>query len=206
MSEMTNLFINPQSLGMRFDREAPRRIHIIGTSGTGKTTLARQIGSELEAGVHDLDAIGYAGAYEGQAGTRRPLDLRLADVHLIATQPSWVSEGMFLWWIDELLVAADLIVWLDLHWRLAGWRIVKRHVRRSLARNNTHPGLRNLAEFVWEGRADYHNIVPGVPKAPDDDSAITRAGTLVELTRFSNKTVRCTSQRDVGALLDALKT
>ena len=33
----------------------------------------------------------------------------------------------------ELLEAADIIVFLDLPWRVAYWRIITRHLRASLA-------------------------------------------------------------------------
>lgn len=85
------------------------RIHIIGGPGSGKTTLARQIAGTTGAPLYELDNIGY----ENGAGTRRPLHAKLADLHDIAGQPAWISEGIFLWWTDELLHRADMIVWLD---------------------------------------------------------------------------------------------
>lgn len=83
---------------------APSRIHIIGGSGTGKTTLGRQIGSMIGVEVFDLDAIGYEGAYEGQKGARRrSLEERLVDVRSISEKPGWVAERVFLWWVDSCL-------------------------------------------------------------------------------------------------------
>ena len=51
---------------------------------------------------------------------------------------------------------------------------------------------------------DYRRVEPPVPRAPYDDSAISRSGTLTELIRHQEKTVRCAARRDVVALLDAL--
>ena len=179
---------------------AIHRIHVIGTSGTGKTTVARRLSGLLGAPCYDLDAIGYAGAFEGRPGVRRPLEDRLRDVSEIESKPAWVIEGIFLWWINGLLELADLIVWLDLHWLVAGRRIVKREIRRKLSGDRSH-GLLGLADFVWSGRSDYNNREAPIPRSLDDDSAITRAGTLKEVSRYREKTVRCARQRDVDALL-----
>ena len=121
-----------------------RRIHIIGGAGSGKTTLARAIGGARTLPAYDLDAI----AYEDGAGAKRSLDARLADVRRIVGQPSWVTEGIFLWWTDELLRNADVIIWLDLPWRIGARRIVLRHLRTSIAGTNRHRGIRNLIRFL----------------------------------------------------------
>lgn len=70
--------------------DSPKRIHIIGCGGSGKTTLARQLADVLKAPCYELDHIGY----DGQA--KRSLEERLSAVGQIAMQPQWVSEGGFL--------------------------------------------------------------------------------------------------------------
>ncbi|MCH7626281.1 MAG: hypothetical protein IIC83_10190 [Chloroflexi bacterium] len=44
------------------------RIHIVGGSGSGKTTIAIELGRRLDVPTYGLDEIGY----EGGAGDRRP--------------------------------------------------------------------------------------------------------------------------------------
>jgi adenylate kinase family enzyme len=68
------------------------RFHIIGGPGSGKTTLARRIAVITGAPLYELDSVGY----ENGAGTRRPLEDKLVDVHAIAEQPAWITEGIFL--------------------------------------------------------------------------------------------------------------
>jgi hypothetical protein len=43
---------------------------------------------------------------------------------------------------------ADALVWLDPPWPAAIWRIVLRHVKAEMKRNNRYPGWRRLARFV----------------------------------------------------------
>ena len=95
--------------------------------------------------------------------SKRPLEERLHDVRQIAAQPQWVSEGAYLWWTDDLLQNADMIVWLDLHWTLCYQRIVMRHIRADIARTNTHPGFVKMLRFAGGKREYYLNPVPGVP-------------------------------------------
>ena len=145
------------------------RIHIVGGPASGKTTLARRMAARLGAPCFDLDEV----AYEGGAGPRRALEVRLEAVTAIARQPRWITEGIYLWWMDELLASADLIVWLDVPWSLVALRIVRRHIRATLAGTNRHPGLLNLVRFLRSAR-NYYAGPTRRPAGPDDDGAVTR--------------------------------
>ncbi|MCB0142414.1 MAG: hypothetical protein KDE50_21115, partial [Caldilineaceae bacterium] len=96
-----------------------QRIHIMGAAGSGKTTLARRAAEQIGCPWHELDAV----AYEGGYARKRTLDERRASLQEITAQPAWVTEGWFLWWIDDLLEAADAIVWLDLPPRISLARV-----------------------------------------------------------------------------------
>ena len=175
--------------------DSPKRIHIIGCGGSGKTTLARQVTNVLDAPCYELDNIGYA------HHSKRSLEERLQDVRQIAAQPQWVSEGAYLWWTDDLFHHADTIVWLDLHWTVCYQRIVMRHIRADLARTNTHPGFRKMLRFAGGKRQYYLNPVPGVPTDPNDDNAMNRAAVAQVLQAYSGKTVHCRRPADVTAWL-----
>lgn len=175
-----------------------RRIHIIGGAGSGKSTLARAIASSRALPVYDLDAV----AYEQGAGVKRSLDARRADVRRIAGQPGWVTEGIFLWWTDELLRAADVILWLDLPWRIGARRVVIRHARASIAGTNRHRGIRNLLRFLRATR-QYYGVKPP-PTAPDDDRATSRAATAIALAEHTDKVIRCRRPADIRDVLQAV--
>ena len=170
------------------------RVHILGGAGSGKTTLAQQISLHLRAPLYELDLI----AYDWGFGGKIPLETRLASVEQIAVEPKWVTEGVYLWWTEALMEAADLIVWLDLPFYVNGWRIVHRHIRLNWAGTNRHPSTRKLIRFLVHEMKRQTMRVALVPNAPDDDDALTRPATVSFLKPYTNKTVHCTSPADVA--------
>jgi len=178
-----------------------RRIHILGGPGSGKTTLAVRLGGHLGAPVYDLDSVAYAGG----AGPKRELGARRMDVERIADAPGWVTEGIYLWWCEPLAQRADRIVWLDVPWRVAVYRIVRRHIVLSLAGTNRHPGVTMLARFAWGTRRYYLGADQRSrpPVDANDDGAITRAATAQWLAQFGNKVTRHRSVPDLTEITGA---
>jgi adenylate kinase family enzyme len=171
-----------------------KRIHITGGAGSGKTTLAQQLSLHLDIPCYHLDKI----AYEGGAGRKIPLDIRLKSIDAIIVQPGWVTEGAFLWWTEPLFEEADLILWLDLPFRINGWRIVKRHVQLSWAGTNPHAGLGKLIRFLAHVMQSQTTRTAIAPKAPDDDAAMTRAATAQVMGHYQGKVTRCTRPAEVA--------
>jgi hypothetical protein len=172
-----------------------RRVHILGGPGSGKTTLAARLSRRLGVTAYDLDAV----AYERGAGQKRDLASRCADAERIARTSGWVTEGIYLSWCRPLAESADRIIWLDVPWGTAVYRILRRHLALSLAGTNRHPGLTRLARFAWSTRR-YYLGPPGQP-ADDDDGAITRAATAIWLRSYAGKVIRCRAGYDVDRLL-----
>lgn len=188
-----------------------RRIYIIGGPGSGKSTLARKIGTALGMPIYDLDTI----AFEGKDFHERPLEARQADVRRIAVQPSWVAEGIFLGWIDELLRAADVIIWLDyLSWRVAAWRIIVRFVRWAVAEARRQPGLgkftrfrdyarhtRQLIDVLYTSRLYYNEQASDFTPNP---TARSRAATARQLGQYQDKVIHCRTSHATQALLSRI--
>jgi adenylate kinase family enzyme len=176
--------------------ERLRKVHIVGGAGSGKTTLACLLSEELGVPAYDLDTVGY----EEGAGPKRPLQAKLADVQRIANQRGWVTEGVFLGWTEELFQRSDAIIWLDLPFSLAAWRIFLRHLKGELAGTNQHPGWRTLGRFLWDVRR-YHTSESLEPRALDDDAAVTRDATERALQPWSSKVLVCHRSADVRQLM-----
>jgi adenylate kinase family enzyme len=189
-----------------------RRIHIVGVPGIGKTTLALQLGQALDAPVFHLDNIGFV---NGNWQQRRPQQRRLAEMRRIAEQPSWISEGVYLWWTDEVLRAADVIIWLDhLSWRRVAWRVAKRSAghlwQRILNARGLHElwwGLRYTAADVfhtsWWVR-DYYREHHS-HSVPTHEDWATHETTAACLEPYAAKLYHCRSEAHLEMLLALLE-
>jgi hypothetical protein len=154
----------------------PQRIYIIGGGGSGKTTLGRQVARDLGLELTELD--GSTGAGERARGSR------------------WVIEGIFVWGTAVWLERADLIVWLDLPWRVARRRILTRHLRMTATGANPHRGWRLLWQFLHSQRR-YYTAPAREPDGPADWDAITRAATARLVQGHEAKVVVMRSPREV---------
>jgi shikimate kinase len=162
------------------------RIYITGGPGSGKTTLAKRISHQLNIPCFEMDLIGW----ENGVGVERPLEVTVREVHEIAIQADWVAEGGHRPWIDELLQSAEQIVWLDLSWNVARWRLLTRHMRASLAGTNKHRGLLKLYHFMRYAKVFYTSTQPGEG---------TRLTDAKELQPYMHKIVHCRRPAEVEA-------
>lgn len=136
------------------------KIHILGGPGSGKTTLAREIAAAINIPHYDLDVIGRQFGTDGAAHVENAI--------AISRQPAWITEGVYLLFIDPLLHEADQIVLIDVAWPVAAWRIVRRHVANSLRGTNEYPGIKPLLNLLRYARRFYRN------QRPDTDEAVRR--------------------------------
>lgn len=111
----------------------PSRVVVAGTSGTGKTTLAARIGTALDLPHTDLD-----GLYHGPNWTPRPEFA--GDLEALRMSPRWVTEWNYAIARRPLAERADLLVWLDLPFRVTLARIVRRTVSRRIRRQELWHG------------------------------------------------------------------
>lgn len=106
------------------------KIHILGGPGSGKTTLAECLSAKFHIPHYDLDMVWKHG--DG-------LTAHIDDAFAIARQPGWVSENIGLIWVDPMLYEANCIVLLEVPWLVAAWRIIRRHISKSLRGINPYP-------------------------------------------------------------------
>jgi len=99
---------------------AMRRIAVIGPVASGKTILARFLGSRMAIPVVDLDDVYFSAA--------RPLtDDEWSEFHRSLLEPErWIIAGDYRAVAGERFAAADTIVWLDLPRLVCLWRALRR--------------------------------------------------------------------------------
>lgn len=119
----------------------PIRIVITGTSGAGKTTLARVIAARLALPHIELDAINW------QAGWRdlvrhdpREFIRRVTEA---AAAEQWVADGNYGLVRDVLWRRATHLVWLDYERSVIMRRVIVRSLSRVLTRTELWPGTGN---------------------------------------------------------------
>lgn len=127
----------------------PRRVYIIGGPGAGKSTIAKQLAQQTGALVFNLDN------HFWKSGGPKSAEERQAEMANIMAHESWIAEGAYTDWADDLIQQADVVLWVEVPLLIAVWRIVTRHTRVSLSGNNSHPGVWRLLKFIWR-TVQYH--------------------------------------------------
>ena len=119
-----------------------RRINVVGTSCSGKTTLARELARRLGMPHVEFDAL-----FWGPNWTPVPTDEFRSRLTAALAADRWVADGGYATVRDITWSRVDTIVWLDYPMRL----VLARWARRTVAR------LRSREEF-WPGSGNRESL------------------------------------------------
>jgi adenylate kinase family enzyme len=110
-----------------------KKILVIGSGGSGKSTFAKQLGKILDIKVIHLDSLYW------KSGWVEPPKHEWVEVvkHLIA-QDSWIIDGNYSGTLELRFEACDTVVFLDKSRLLCLWRVLKRAI---VYRNKTRPDM-----------------------------------------------------------------
>jgi adenylate kinase family enzyme len=126
---------------------AVRRVSVIGTSGTGKSTLAAALALRLGVPCLELDSV-----YHQAGWVPLPASEFRARVAAAAGGERWVIDGSYSTVRDIVWARADTVIWLDLPKRTAMRRLIWRTLRRTGGRvelwNGNRERWRNF--FTWD--------------------------------------------------------
>ena len=102
------------------------RILILGRTGSGKTTLARELAGTLGVPHVELDSL-----FFGPNFTTVPLEVLRERTSAAIAGEQWVTDGNKRAVRDLVWPRADTIIWLDYPITVSLWRLGKRALRRT---------------------------------------------------------------------------
>ena len=118
------------------------RIVVIGTSGAGKTTMARSIAWALGRTHVEFDSYRH-----GPNWTETPDDEFRAQLSEALGGDVWVADGNYSVARDVVWPRATMLVWLDYPINVVMWRLFWRTMRRGIFRQRLWNGNR---ENLWQ--------------------------------------------------------
>lgn len=114
-----------------------RRVLIIGTTSTGKSTLGAELAERLGVTFVEMDAL-----FWGPDWIQRPKHEFLSAVEDAAARENWVMAGNYTSWQRYSLDRATTIIWLDYGFPRTLWRCLKRTCVRVFTQEEIFSGNR----------------------------------------------------------------
>ena len=122
----------------RMDVTQPKRIVVVGTGCSGKTTFSRALALKLQVQHIELDAL-----YWKADWTPTPKDDFRSLVKQVVAPETWVMDGNFSVVRDITWPRATTLIWLNYPFRVVAWRALRRTFRRVFGR-----------QVLWSGNKE----------------------------------------------------
>jgi adenylate kinase family enzyme len=132
-----------------------RRVAVVGTTGSGKSTCARTIARITGGRYVELDALHWGPEW---TPSNEP-DLRARTEATLSATDAWVTDGSYFGMLGDIVwPRAQMIVWIDYPIRIIFWRLFWRTLRRCVTREELWSGNREQLRtafmsgdslFVW---------------------------------------------------------
>ncbi len=129
------------------------RVYLVGTSGTGKTTLAKRISTNENLAHLELDSIHHQANW-----TPLPLEDFKTEVQRFTSQEAWVIDGNYRQVQDIILSRCSTLVILDYSRAVVMRRVIRRTLGRMLLGTTLWNGNRESWKYLFTRNPD-ENIV-----------------------------------------------
>lgn len=123
------------------------KISILGSPGSGKSYLAKEISKILKIQNYDLDYLFFASKFD----KKRDEEERDKLFKKVCKKKKWIMEGAYTSWIEEGIKKSDLIVFLKTPPYISAYRTFKRFRRRKKEKainDETWKGFFELLNFL----------------------------------------------------------
>jgi adenylate kinase family enzyme len=124
-----------------------RRVAVIGTSCSGKTTFAAALAASQKAPHIELDALHWRPNW-----VEAPLAAFRADVAAAVAGERWVCDGNYGKVRDLVWGRATAVIWLNYPFPTVLWRALYRTMRRALLREELFSGNRESLKMAFLSR------------------------------------------------------
>lgn len=127
-----------------------KRVLVLGNSGSGKSTFAKNL-----AGILDIPWINLDSHYWKPNWIETPKDEWEAIVTRLIEQEKWVMDGNYSSTLEMRLERSDTVIFLDVPRRISFWRVFKRRVihhgrvRSELAEGCTEKIDLDFLRWIW---------------------------------------------------------
>ncbi len=173
-------------------RQTDNRIAVAGTTGAGKSTLCAQLAQGLGYPYTELDSLYHGPGWEPRAEF-------IDEVEALTAENRWVSEWQYRAVRPVIAQRAQVMIWLDLPFRVRFGQLLKRTIKRGFGRTelwngNREPGIRswflpNDNNILWWGWTTRHKLdkLPALlHKLEADDLTLIRLRSRKDLRTFAD--------------------
>ena len=124
-----------------------KRVVVIGSSCTGKTTFARALAGLFNVRHIELDALNWLEHWQA----RPPEELRALVTDAIA-EPAWILDGNY-WSLRDLVwPRATTLIWLNYSFPVVWQRALRRTIRRVVTQETLYSGNRESFQQAFLSR------------------------------------------------------
>ena len=124
-----------------------RRVHVVGTSGSGKTTVAQRLAARLEVPHVERVELHWCPDW-----TEAPPEMFRRRVFEALNGEAWVVDGNYSRVRDIIWERADTVVWLDFPLTVIMGRLLWRTLSRIITREELWHGNRESARMTFCSR------------------------------------------------------
>lgn len=115
-----------------------KKINIIGTSGSGKSTFAKQLSEQLHIPYIEIDAI-----FWGKNWYWPPDEAFFARLQEALDQETWVLDGNYTRTTPIKWEAVDTVIWIDFSFARTLYQVISRSIRNLITKQELWPGTGN---------------------------------------------------------------
>lgn len=159
------------------------KILIIGSVGSGKTTLSRCLSKKYSCNCYEIDSI----VHDDKNGVKRTVFEQESMIKEIDRKKDWIIEGTLRENLYFLLDIAEEIIFIDISIVIINFRILKRFIKQKLKieKCNYKPTY-NMLKLMYRWSSDFHN---------------KRKQFKSNLNRYENKVIVIENNKDLLKLL-----